>query len=242
MIKKCVKCENEYPLTNKYFYRSSDSKDGHRNECKKCHNLWRKKYLERIKTKKQWIVYYAKNKITGKLYIGATGRKLNERRNLHKTSMKKGKEGPFWNAMRKDGFDNFVWGVMKIFDSRDEAYAHEKFLIDKIGYNKLYNTHDGNEIKRLFQSKETRKKLSVKKLGKLNPMYGKKLSEEAIKALNKASCDICSKPVIRIADGVEYVSISECARQNNKSIATISLHVNNKLKKQLFKFKKELPI
>jgi len=237
MIKKCVKCGMEYPATKDYFYKG-DSRDGLRGECKKCHDIWRKEYLSKIP--KQWVVYYAKNIITKKLYIGATGRAISERKNLHKTNMKKDKVGPLWNAMREYGFDNFKWGVIKTFDNIEEAHKYEKFLIDKIGYGKLYNTHDGNEIKRLFQSEETRKKLSAAKLGILNPMYGKKLSKEAAKALNKISCEKCSKPVIRISDGVEYVSISECARQNDKSIAIISLHVNSKLKKQLFKFKDEL--
>lgn len=35
-FKKCSKCNKEYPVTEQFFYKSKNAKDGFRNNCKKC--------------------------------------------------------------------------------------------------------------------------------------------------------------------------------------------------------------
>jgi len=44
MIKKCTKCEREYPATNEYFIKDSAQKSKLRPDCKGCSSIRRKKY------------------------------------------------------------------------------------------------------------------------------------------------------------------------------------------------------
>jgi len=44
--KKCVQCEVELPMTNEYFGKSKNLKDGFRNECKKCTSMYLRKYKQ----------------------------------------------------------------------------------------------------------------------------------------------------------------------------------------------------
>ncbi len=187
------------------------------------------------KRKYEKVVYMAINKLNGMKYVGASAYGLASRKSAHKRQSINFKKSPFNDAIREFGFNNFEWKVLKKFENIDEMLEYEKFVINKIGLDKLYNTHNGNHIKHKV-SEETKKKLSESKLGNKNPMYGKKLSSVVKQNLLKKSMEVCSKKVIRISDNTEYASISECARLNNKSIATISLHVNKKLKTQQFKF------
>lgn len=183
------------------------------------------------------VVYMAKNKNNGKIYIGCSSYGLAVRKAAHKKNAKEGKQSPFHDAIRKEGFEVFEWEVLKVFKTKEEANDYEKFLIKAYGYRKLYNTHLGNEKHKHNVPRETRIRLAESKLGEKNPRYGKKMTQEEKEFLLNASKEVCCKKVVRIVDGQKYESISDCARQNNKSIATISLHVNKKVKNPLFKFK-----
>lgn len=191
--------------------------------------------MSKTKRKYDKVVYMITNEIDGMKYIGASAYGLAVRKAAHKTGANKGKKSPLHDAIRDFGFCNFKWKVLKKFQDMKAAIQYEKFVINKIGLEKLYNTHDGDHMEHKV-SEETKKKLSKSKLGNKNPMYGKKLSDKVKKDLLKASMEVCCKKVIRISDGEEYVSISDCAKCNNLSIGTVSLHANNKVKKQRFKF------
>lgn len=56
-MKKCSKCENEYPETNEYFNKS---KNGFRPKCKSCHRQDCKKYYK--KNKEKFINYRTENR------------------------------------------------------------------------------------------------------------------------------------------------------------------------------------
>lgn len=64
MTKVCTKCNLEKPLTNEYFSRRSDKKDGFETICKECKREYNKKYWEENKEKlrKQKAKYYQQNK------------------------------------------------------------------------------------------------------------------------------------------------------------------------------------
>lgn len=85
----------------------------------------------------------------------------------------------------------------RYFQEEEQAYALEKMLISFWGrrdyeFNGLLlnQTLGGPGSTGVIESLDTRKKKSLAKVGKLNPMYGKKLSEEARKkiALSKLGC------------------------------------------------------
>lgn len=61
--KICYMCRKKYLATIEFFYKRSDSKDGLRNECKKCQDKRNKKYREKNKEKmrEQQKKYYRKN-------------------------------------------------------------------------------------------------------------------------------------------------------------------------------------
>jgi group I intron endonuclease len=181
-------------------------------------------------------VYYAKNIANNKIYIGQSKYGWATAKTRHKRkALVLGCKSPFYDAIREFGFDMFEWGVLKECESKEESELFERRHIELIGLENCYNANIGGT--RNFElSDDTKKILSEQKLGIKNPMYGRILSDETRSKLLQLSMEVCSKPVIRLSDGKVYPSISECARQNNLAIASISLHVNNKLKSQRFKF------
>jgi len=146
------------------------------------------------------IVYAAKNKITGKIYIGQTIVSLNERKGDHrrKAAIWESKSH-FHSAIRKYGFDVFTWEIIDKAESRDELNHKEKHWIafynsanPSTGYNL---THGGDSFE---LTEEARKKIGdacrgIKRSesfkahlreiekGAGNPFYGRKHTEETKK-------------------------------------------------------------
>lgn len=111
-------------------------------------------------------VYLVTNIINQKIYIGKTNNK-NIRWSQHKSKAKKCK-GLFLNAIRKYGYTNFNFEIIKECNIEDEAHEYERVLIKlfntrntKIGYNvaeggggsKGYKVKD--DIKLYFKNKYT---------------------------------------------------------------------------------------
>jgi len=87
------------------------------------------------------IIYCAHCICTGKKYIGQTRRELKERIRQHKNSFfrNKYKNVKFYNAIKKYGWDNFIWGIIEegdinIWNIR-EIYWIEVYNTYKDGYN-----------------------------------------------------------------------------------------------------------
>ena len=59
------------------------------------------------------IVYKATNKINGKIYVGRTIHKLDQRIKEHKLASKNGKSY-FYNAIKKYNISNFSWSILSI--------------------------------------------------------------------------------------------------------------------------------
>ena len=125
------------------------------------------------------IIYKAENKINGHVYIGQTINNIEVRKANHKSdSLKKGITYPFYNAIRKHGFDNFEWTILCEANSLEKLNALEKFYIS--AYRKIticYNVVDGGGGMSGYKlSDETKLKISIANKGKCagekNPMYG----------------------------------------------------------------------
>ena len=136
------------------------------------------------------IIYMATNRVNGKEYIGQTVGSLVKRKSQHMTAtMSHIDNSYFHKAIRKYGIDNFKW---KIIHKCNDADFLNRLEIFYIGY---YDTFIGNGYNLTLGgggrfgykiSDETRKKLSIARIGKDSPMYGKKHSAETKRKMSEA--------------------------------------------------------
>jgi group I intron endonuclease len=94
------------------------------------------------------IIYKCTNKINGKAYIGQTIKALEERIKGHSYETVRGVRRPFYNALRKYGFENFTWEILdESTEIREILNSLERFYIKK--FNTLvpngYNLAPGGE-------------------------------------------------------------------------------------------------
>jgi group I intron endonuclease len=153
-------------------------------------------------------IYYIKNKINGKEYIGLTTRALEKRWKQHIQESKRPRSWewntPLGNAIKKYGEDSFEIFILENCKTEKELKEKEKFFIKERnslssqgGYN-LTKGGDGRlgckhseETKRKISlgnkgktyTKESLEKMSVsakkRSIGTPSPMQGKKHTEEA---------------------------------------------------------------
>lgn len=116
-------------------------------------------------------VYRARNKKSGRSYIGKTTKTLSARKHDHQRSAEKGRKTIFYNAIRSYGWNNFSWKVLACSNSPDELNRLEKEFIKKFNSSGLdgYNMTDGGDggatITGRHRSKKTRKKISQSRKG-----------------------------------------------------------------------------
>jgi group I intron endonuclease len=185
----------------------------------------------------------------GKVYIGITCMKPEER--WHSGWGYKAQPYVF-HAIRKYGWKNVQHEIIKYNLTKEEAENLEIEMIAKFksnqkdfGYNvanggnstgtmseetkmKISNTLKGvpkasPPFKGKRHTDESKKKLSKKRLGKLNPMYGKHLSEETKRKMSEAHMNgaLC-KPILCIETGEIFVSSAEVAREMNLSQGNVA--------------------
>ena len=90
-----------------------------------------------------YTVYQHKNKINGKVYIGITSRKPEERWGSNGINYKSSPH--FYAAIQKYGWDNFEHIIIKDHLTAEQASLLEKELIqqyDSLNPNKGYNNRD----------------------------------------------------------------------------------------------------
>lgn len=86
------------------------------------------------------IIYYIKNKINGKLYIGQTTKTIDKRIANHLQQAKIKTDRKLYNAIRKYGWDNFEYGIICHCDTLEELNQKEteyivRYDTIKMGYN-----------------------------------------------------------------------------------------------------------
>lgn len=135
------------------------------------------------------IIYKIINRVNGKIYIGQTVQKLEERIRKHfsraKTEIQY--KYPLVNAIRKYGENNFDYETIEIVDALEKLNEREVYWIRY--YNSIspngYNATEGGEGTEGYKHKE-KDKLKMKKLkinkynGENNPFYGKRHSQAQI--------------------------------------------------------------
>lgn len=120
------------------------------------------------------LIYQAINKVNNKSYIGRTSKSLKERIQKHiRATRSYSRFYYFQNALVKYGFNSFDWNILCYCNSKDELWSRETYFID---YFRTYKTDynltlggDGSSI-----TPEIREKIRRSKIGKNNPMYGKR--------------------------------------------------------------------
>lgn len=140
------------------------------------------------------VIYEFVNKINGKIYIGQT-KDFKSRVRCHRHNSKSYKKtNPFYNAIRKYGWDNFIINIVeecdtKMLNEKEEYWISEKKCLYPNGYNLMKG---GNQYE---MSEDTKKKISqIRKGMKFSPEHiqnlknshlGNKLSEETKRKLSE---------------------------------------------------------
>lgn len=94
------------------------------------------------------IIYEAYNPISNSFYIGKTIKGLSKRKSQHKAESKMHRNNSmFHKAIRKYGFDVFVWSVISVHDDIDKLNEAEILIISNYKKKglKLYNIAIGGE-------------------------------------------------------------------------------------------------
>jgi len=93
------------------------------------------------------IIYKVTNNTNGKIYIGQTQQTFTQRKYNHSHNLRSGLNRPLYNAIRRDGNENFTWEIIYECLDKKELDKKEKYFIRK--YKSLvpygYNLTTGGE-------------------------------------------------------------------------------------------------
>jgi group I intron endonuclease len=136
---------------------------------------------------KPGIVYIAKNKINGMVYIGQTIHSIRYRMNTHIriafSDKMRDRRKFFQNAINKYGIDNFDWHIItECYYRTDLDVAETAYILlyDSINKKNGYNLTLGKVYERNITT-NNKMKLNRSKIdmnGRNNPMFGKKHSDK----------------------------------------------------------------
>lgn len=150
--------------------------------------MTKEEYLKELnKVENNYTVYMHKNKINGKVYIGITSQKPQNRWGSNGSKYKKGLR--FYNAIQKYTWENFEHIILFEKLSKDKAEQKEIELIKQYKSNNAnygYNIANGGNSKGK-QSEETKRKISSKNKGKTSWAKGKPMKQETKDKISKAN-------------------------------------------------------
>lgn len=96
-----------------------------------------------------YIIYKAENVFTNEVYIGATTKTLEERRNDHQQKSMNNSEVYFHNAINTFSVESFVWSVIDTADSTNElAHKEAEYIYFYNSFKNGYNSDKGGGIKK----------------------------------------------------------------------------------------------
>lgn len=131
-----------------------------------------------------YIVYQHKNKMNGKVYIGITSQKPEQRWGSQGCNYKSSPH--FYSAIQKYGWDNFEHNILFTELTKEQACLKEQELIKE--YNSMnrefgYNSTSGGDI--FTMNEETKQKISQAMMRNQNNL-GHPCSEEKKKKISNA--------------------------------------------------------
>lgn len=107
------------------------------------------------------IIYSATNVVNGKMYIGRTVHSIEERKRGHEYSVRYGSQTLFHRAIRKYGWDTFIWKIIKDNVETEHLPQEETRLIRIFesatdGYNMVEEGAGGGVPGRVFSASHRR--------------------------------------------------------------------------------------
>lgn len=131
-----------------------------------------------------YTVYQHKNKINGKVYVGITSQKPEQRWGSQGCNYKSSPH--FYSATQKYGWDNFEHNILFTGLTKEQACLKEQELIKE--FNSMnreygYNSTSGGDM--FVMNKETKQKISQALMGNQNNL-GHPCSEEKKKKISEA--------------------------------------------------------
>lgn len=141
------------------------------------------------------IIYQAKNKINGKLYVGMTIQGLEVRKEAHEYNVSKNKlECPiFYNAIKKYGKDGFEWSAIDEAPTQAELCIKEIYWISELntiypnGYNMAAGGNSPPNLTLNPRKVEICKKISNSLKGRTyEDIHGKEKADQLKKERSKA--------------------------------------------------------
>lgn len=133
------------------------------------------------------IIYKVTNITNEKCYIGQTIYSLQQRKCAHKNNVKYNRNptSAFYNAIRKYGWDNFKWEIIKECDSKEmlnimETFmiiVYKSFILEK-GYNLTWGGDSNIGYRHSDKEKEKRR---IRQLGKNNSAYYRQITNNVAK-------------------------------------------------------------
>ena len=131
-----------------------------------------------------YTVYQHKNKINGKIYIGITSQKPEQRWGSQGCNYKSSPH--FYSAIQKYGWNNFEHNILFTGLTKEQACLKEQELIkeyDLMNREFGYNSTSGGDI--FVMNEETKQKISQALMGNQNNL-GHSCSEEKKKKISEA--------------------------------------------------------
>jgi group I intron endonuclease len=205
---------------------------------------------------KIYKVYYIKNLINGKKYVGKTTKTLQQRFTAHIKNATKKVNRRLYDAMNCYGYENFKIYLLKSTDDSEKINEYEKFFIKKLntknescGYNMTDGGDGGNTGKHHYgkspymwwiekYGKEEADKIKEKqKLKLMIALKNKKHQSPSNETKEKISKTLKSKKITRIMLPIKYgnehhgyinVNCDDVILmlKNNKSLKFISKTLN----------------
>lgn len=204
------------------------------------------------------IIYCAHCIISGKKYIGKTINSLEKRKSSHLYKSKQDGNGRFQNAIKKYGWNNFVWGIIEECEidvlSERESYWINFYESHLFGYNLTLGGDGGFNLSQLKKftikspSGEIYNSSNVAEFSRnhnLNPsclcnvINGKRkshkgwtLPETKLYGYQMRNEKIIKEFKILSPDGIIYSgkNIKKFAKENGLNPANLSMMINGKYK------------
>jgi group I intron endonuclease len=175
-------------------------------------------------------VYETTNLINGKKYIGKL---VFSRKNDWSKYLGSGLY--LQRAIRKYGKENFTKEILFLALDNDELNELEEIVIElsnaveSENYYNIKYTSIGGDVFTNNPNKEDIRQMRINQMsGNGNHQYGKEKTDKMITAVKEAN----SKKII--VDDTLYESITECSKQINENITTISMRLNSLFNRTYF--------
>lgn len=198
--------------------------------------------------KKFYFVYQTKNLVNGKTYIGVhSTNNINDGyigNGIRSQSDSNFSNTVFAASVRKYGISNFKREILSFYDSEEEAYEEEAYIVneDWVASYSNYNVCVGGRY--TVMSKDARERLA-KRMRENNPMKnpstamrvgrlvserlkGRRFSDESKSKMRMSSKEYCSTKVTDLHTGIIYDSMRKCSESINRSRTYIKANEGNR--------------